>query len=1692
MANDRIDSLEIKITSNAQSATNALNTLEKNLNRVGSALESLGNKSSGLNRFANGVNKLSTAMRGMKDSGVGTADFTRLVKNLGQLASVDNAGIVATAKSLQEIGTSMSTLSTVSENAVYVTELAKALGKLGSKGAGQAIQNIPQLATAMRDLLTTLAETPQISSDVLRMTEALAEFVQGAKSYANGTRSMSSASAKITVDMGYAEEALKKLASTLKTVTKAFVVAPFKTFATSVKGLANGLSGAISKIRNFASQSQKAEKSVSKFAQTIGTLYVKFWLLARVLGKVWGAVKSSFDYLETVNYFTSSFESIANKAVDTMSDAGEESAEAYYDTFTKTAKTLTRKLSGFDISGGNLTMAQGANLGLDPNLTLNYQTTFAQIASSMGVASDKAVMLSNVLTEVGADLASVKNMDFEDVWQNMASGLVGMSRAVDKYGVNIRASAMQEKLLSLGINATVKELSQADKALLRIIMILDASKYAWGDLSDTLEMPANQIRMLTANLKKLAMMFGSLFLPMLKTVLPYLNAITIALQRLMQTLMGVLGIDLSDMISSGAGGASDALSDVLDESEGLDDSLENASDNAKKLKNNLLGIDELNILNDNADEGLTAEDLGINGLLDQAFVDAISEYQKAWDEAFAKLENKAQEIADRIVKWAKAVWSPIGTAWEKVGDYVIERWENMADALSKLFQSIASDWATVWSQDNTEKVFESIFKTVGNIFEFIGNIADQFRIAWDESEKGLHILETVRDIVLKIAEHTEKMSASWANWAKTLDFSPILQSILDLLISVKNEADNILGIFDDWQEIFLQPSFSYFIEEFLPSLVDVFRKLIDGIDWSGLRSDFAILFTGLERMTEVLGGGLISLLNNLVDIIIDFVNGQYIRNFAKDFLELADSLSKAKDINDVINAIFDFGEGRVLDATDLVNAITNAFNDAFDKIDFKNLGKRLGGVLNKIFETINWKSLGKAISNIASGFFEMINGALTEIDWFAVGFAIGNFLKGIDWGKIILNVLSAIGTALRGVADAYLGTFLSAPIETGILTAITTVFVGGGLANKISKIVTGKGIASTLISSLLGSSDQMGEETSLFDRIAGSAKKASDSKGLFADANGRVADSVERSNGLLPMELQFFGEAHSKIGGVLKVLGGIASIIGGVALAGLEFGKMWQDGVTLADSALAIFGVALATIGAILLGVPATVALIVAGVVVAIGGIALALHENWDQISAWWTNTVVPAVTGFFEGIGEKFNSFTESVGLKWEELKTNLSTKWLEIKTEFTAFVEEWGLKITEWASNKWEEVTNKIEEVRANIQSKWEEMKQNFADHITAWQESISTWASEHWEEITNKVGEVRDYIQERWSEMQNHFKEHISYWRESITEWASSKWEEITQEMDYIKGEIYTRWESMKADFDDFKERWKERIEEWASAKWDSVIDAMKGLRETINERWTEFKEDFGAFLTDWHDKVGQWASEKWDSVVATFTKLRDGIKEKWTTIKEDASTFWSDFGSNLGSWAKSASEKVADAFSSIKSKLSDTWDNIKSSASSAFENVKSTAENAWDKIQNVFSGSSSTPTRTTSNSNSLLQQVSKSSSSNSLAEMLKKLGVRGYATGGFPEDGLFFANSNELVGRFNNGRTTVANNEQITAGIEQATYNAMMRATQNANTREEELLEELISAVRQGSKISIDGREIVTAYDSRKTRNGYSFA
>ena len=659
-----IDRLELQVEAQATKANNQLDKLVGKLDALSSSLSHL--NSSGLTGLSNGVAKFAQASAQL--SNVKTADFTRLTKNIQSLASLNTQQIYGAASAMRTLSTAINSLGSVSASSMQVAEVAKSISKLGGVNVQRAITNLPALASALSNLMATMSKAPSVSSNIIQMTRALADLAsQGAKVGTAGT-----------------------------------------SLARSVYGVGSAMSATTKKARGFAS--------------VFGSIYQKYFWIMRGANKLWDSIKNSMNYVEVLNYFDAAFGQVAESAVSQWEDAGYSSAEAYYESFSSRAKELTSKMTGFTVNDdGTLSATGEASLGINPSKLMNYQATFAQMSSSMGVASETSLMLSQALTEIGADLASVKNMDFDKVWKDMASGLAGMSRTLDKYGVNIRNVNLQQKLFDLGIEENIANLNQNDKALLRAIILLDSTKYAWGDLADTLNQPANQLRLLESNFSNLSRTIGNLFLPAVSKVLPYVNGLVIGLQRLFTWVGNLLGIDLSGITSSVGDSAVD-IGDLLGETDDLTDSLTDAGNAAKKLKSNLQSFDELNVITTQTDSASSLSGAGLpSGLLDDAFANAFSEYQKVWDEAFANMENRANEFADKVEKFLKPVR-------DIIEDFAIGDFFKAGQDTSNLVAGILNFFARAIDNVDWKKIGNNIGDYIAginwiDIMDSVGNVA---------------------------------------------------------------------------------------------------------------------------------------------------------------------------------------------------------------------------------------------------------------------------------------------------------------------------------------------------------------------------------------------------------------------------------------------------------------------------------------------------------------------------------------------------------------------------------------------------------------------------------------------------------------------------------------------------------------------------------------------------------------------------------------------------------------------------------------------------------------------------------------------------------------------------------------------------------------------------------------------------------
>lgn len=585
-----LDSLEVKITGTAKKAIDSVDTLIEHLTRLSTSLATV--NGSLLSGLANGVSQLGSAMQNMN---AGTADFTRLAKNITKIGSVDSVALTNTATSLQAVTKAVASISAIPQNATQVTEFAKSLGKLGSKSIENAVVNIPKLGNALNGLMTTLSRAPTVSQNVIQMTNALANLAsQGSK-------------------VGTSSNSLQKT------------------------------------LYGVSTSARTATKSSWNLASAIGKFYATYFMVIRGSKKLIEAIKSTTDYIEAFNYQAVAFGKIGSEWDKDYEKYGYDNATAYTESFQSRVNNTLGKLSGLkvNVQGGLLEESGAKNLGLNIQEITQHASQLASVTNSLGQTGEATTAITKSMTMLAGDISSLFNVDYSTVAQNLQSGLIGQSRALYKYGIDITNATLATYAYNLGISKSVSEMTQMEKQQLRVLAILDQSKVSWGDLANTINSPSNMLRQFSNNMKEVGMVAGQLFIPILSKVMPIVNGVTIAIKRLLVGLASLMGVKI-DFESFGQSGYKDTSDGLEDISDGYKD----VADSAKKATLSLMGFDEINKLQDDTSSSKGSSGGGGGSTIDLTddIAKAAAEYEAAWNKAFANMENSAVAWADKIEK----------------------------------------------------------------------------------------------------------------------------------------------------------------------------------------------------------------------------------------------------------------------------------------------------------------------------------------------------------------------------------------------------------------------------------------------------------------------------------------------------------------------------------------------------------------------------------------------------------------------------------------------------------------------------------------------------------------------------------------------------------------------------------------------------------------------------------------------------------------------------------------------------------------------------------------------------------------------------------------------------------------------------------------------------------------------------------
>lgn len=257
-----LESLEIKIQAQAQQASGQIDALVTRLGRLSSALSGL--NTGNLNSLSTGVSRLAGAMTAMR--GIDTRTFSAVARNVSKLGSINSKQINAAAGSMRQISNAVKGLSGMSASVKGLTELASAIKQLGYQSSTKAIENIPKLATAMRQLMSELSKAPSVSRNIIDMTNALAKLSRtggaagtAAKSITSSFSGFSSGASAVTKKSFSLASAIGKVYATYWALFRGF----------RLLGDAIDISSSLTEVENVVRQTfGQYESLINNFAKT--------------------------------------------------------------------------------------------------------------------------------------------------------------------------------------------------------------------------------------------------------------------------------------------------------------------------------------------------------------------------------------------------------------------------------------------------------------------------------------------------------------------------------------------------------------------------------------------------------------------------------------------------------------------------------------------------------------------------------------------------------------------------------------------------------------------------------------------------------------------------------------------------------------------------------------------------------------------------------------------------------------------------------------------------------------------------------------------------------------------------------------------------------------------------------------------------------------------------------------------------------------------------------------------------------------------------------------------------------------------------------------------------------------------------------------------------------------------------------
>lgn len=459
--------------------------------------------------------------------------------------------------------------------------------------------------------------------------------------------------------------------------------------------------------------------------------------------------------------------------------------------------------------------------GLDTTNLRERVANFNLLGKTMGMTAKNSQTLGLNMNQLALDMGAVFNVSYQQVAEDLRSGLVGQSRVLYKYGIDVTNAQLAEEARARGITKSVNKMSQYEKMMLRHQVILKQTTLLQGEFAHEFNFPMNQLRIFQDRFVTLSRTIGQLFLPAMGAILKVANAVVIALNNIFKSIGTFFGIKFEEKLNPRDMDFNPIDDEVTDSIDDVGGGLGNASKEAKKLKKQLAGFDELNIIQTKPIESPTA---GAGGLNNSGALDFdLSLYDGMLD----MIEDKALAMSEKVTNGLKKIWDIA---------------EPTRDSLSKLWTEGLSKFGE-FSMGTLMDFYNSFLVPVASwqltdglprFFDIINNLLNN--IDWDRLRSSLNGLwEVIAPFTINVGEGLLWFLDNVLRPLATFTINEVVPRFLELLtnaINILNGVIEALKPLGTWLwENFLQPLAEWTGEKILEALDFLNEKLKVFSDW---------------------------------------------------------------------------------------------------------------------------------------------------------------------------------------------------------------------------------------------------------------------------------------------------------------------------------------------------------------------------------------------------------------------------------------------------------------------------------------------------------------------------------------------------------------------------------------------------------------------------------------------------------------------------------------------------------------------------------------------------------------------------------------------------------------------------------------------------------------------------------------------